>query len=91
MVLGSVAGLSYQSGTDAVVADHFAALKQWLNPRSHKRPLKISLPSTREDVKKSVKKIESSGDARNKALLCLPFVGGARDIYSDESASHKRR
>ena len=77
---------AYEAATDTKIAEHFAALKQWLIPtHGSKRPVAISAPGSKQDVVKALKSgIESSGDARYKAVMCLPFTGKAEDILARE-------
>ena len=83
---GSIFSLAYSKSTDDVISKHFYHLRQWLAPgKREKTPPELNFKMSRQDIKAMTDKIESSGDARYKAIMSLPFIdNNIKDIYSNE-------
>jgi hypothetical protein len=85
---GSIFNLAYKASTDNVTAHHYRRLREWLQPgRRRKIPSEIRFKMNKKEIEKAIYDIVSSGDARYKAILCLPLVNNATDIYSHEFLS----
>ncbi len=85
---GAIFYRSYEQATDTVVSTHYKWLRQWLSPvNSRKTPKEINFKLHKSGIREQIEDIESSGDARYKAILCLPLVNNAQDIYSHEFLS----
>lgn len=81
---GSIFAKAYEKSTDNIVSQHFNGLCQWLAKPSGRMRMKSAVKMSYGDVHKTInKKITSSSDARYKALLCIPLVNRAPDIYSN--------
>lgn len=88
---GAIFYNAYETGSDGVISKHYSALMEWLAfGKRRRRPSIISYFFNRGIVKKSLKDIESSADARYKAILCLPLINGAQDLYSHDFLSNKK-
>lgn len=82
---GAIFNREYDSRTDNKISEHYSALRQWLTPGHRVNiPSEINFKFTRTDIEDSIDDIESAADARYNAILCLPIISSARDIYSDE-------
>ena len=83
---GSVFDQAYQAHTDTVISNHFVALREWLAPGQRKRrPASIAFRFGRGDIHSAIRKLHTAGDARYRAMLCIPLMHNARDIYAEES------
>lgn len=81
----------YEMSTDTVVSRHYTGLRKWLPSRNGRARF---LNTGHHDLSqrglyKKLKNISSSSDARYKALLCMPLIGRACDIYSNEVLSNE--
>jgi hypothetical protein len=82
---GSIINGEYNSQTDNRISTHFFGLRKWLRPDAKKTPKEVSFNITRQQIRKAFDRIESSADARYKALICLPLIEmHARDILSSD-------
>jgi hypothetical protein len=80
---GSIFANAYEKSTDNIVSQHFNGLCQWLKKPGAHMKMKIAVKMSYGEVYKNIAKISSSSDARYKALLCIPLVNRAPDIYSN--------
>ncbi len=82
---GSIFNREYDSRTDNKISDHYIALRKWIGPKAlHKIPDKINFKKIKEKIPDMIDEIDSSADARYKAIICLPLINNAKDIYSNE-------
>lgn len=80
---GAIFDKAFESSTDTRIGQHFGALVQWLSPRKRSNiPARINFWKPKKDIALVVERVRSSADAVYKALLCLPLVERAEDIYS---------
>jgi len=88
----SVFDNKYEKSTDNVISKEYSALRKWLAPRgSKKMPSDISVYFSKYEIEKKIlNDIESAGDARYKAIMCMPLIDGkGRDIYSENILDKK--
>lgn len=72
---GSILETEYRASSDSRIADHYLALRDWLYPRSRKTPKKINFGSfNKSRLMKEFDEIESTADARYKAIICFPLI-----------------
>lgn len=82
---GSIFKKTYEKHTDNQVAHDYYYLKDYLKIGNRKKiPSEIKLWKSKSEISDSLESIDSSGDARYKAVLCLPLIKGAEDIYSQD-------
>lgn len=83
---GSIFNRAYEARTDDVISKHYCALRKWLVPGGRQKiPSEINYFLSKKQITEAIDNIESGGDARYKAILCLPFVDKrAYDIYSHD-------
>jgi hypothetical protein len=82
---GAIFYQDYQARSDNVISAHFTCLRKWLRPGAKKTPSEINYRFSKHELLEDIDGIESGGDARYKAILCLPLTSGApRDIFSEE-------
>lgn len=79
---GSVFKQAYEKASDDKVSKHFAALRKWVASKRRKVPNIINFRMSKNEIEQRIEEIESGGDARYKAILCLPLVNNAKDIYA---------
>jgi hypothetical protein len=85
---GAVFNQSYEKATDNVVSSDYSLLREWLAIGNRRRtPSGISYKLSKQNIENAIDDIDTSGDARYKAILCLPLINGAEDIYSRECLS----
>lgn len=83
---GSIFRKSYEKSTDTRVGEHFVALRDWLSLRRRSNvPTTINFRMSKAEIAEAVGRVRSTADAVYKAILCMPFVQGAKDIYSHDS------
>ena len=80
---GSIFKQAYEKASDDKVSKHFAALRKWVAPKKGRKvPNVINFRMSKNEIEQRIEEIESGGDARYKAILCLPLVNNAKDIYT---------
>lgn len=84
---GSIFNSAYDKRTDNVISSHYQALRSWIGPKGQSKiPRDINFKKNKNEIHKMLNDIESSADARYKAIICLPLRDSinAKDIYSNE-------
>jgi hypothetical protein len=80
---GAIFDKAFESSTDTRIGQHFGALVEWLSPRKRSNiPSRINFWKQKKDITQAIERVRSSADAVYKALLCLPLVERAEDVYS---------
>lgn len=84
--LGSILNKSYESRTTNRISEHYKELKKWFSFGSKKVPTAINYRCSKKDITRIIENIESTADARYKAIICIPLMDNrhAKDIYSYE-------
>lgn len=84
---GSIFDQAYDSKTDNKISEHYFALRKWIGPKAQRKiPEDINFKKNKNEIHKMLNDIDSSADARYKAIICLPIRDSinAKDIYSNE-------
>lgn len=82
---GSIFARAYDKHSDTIVSDHYFSLREYIQIGKRKKiPSDIKFWLSKGEIRERIGDIDSSGDARYKAILCMPLINGAEDIYSHE-------
>ncbi len=82
---GAIFAKAFESSTDTRIGQHFGALVEWLSPRKRSNtPSRINFWKSKKEIAHAIERVKSSADAVYKALLCIPLVERAEDVYSKD-------
>jgi hypothetical protein len=86
----SIINQRYKAGTNSVIRKDYQRLKEWLEPRKWRTPLRFAVKMTKDELERLIARTRNGADAVYRAIVCLPNIEERFDIYSGRAFSSSK-